>query len=143
MDSRAYRQVAHEFAAVASVAYRRPEDRPPYVLARAADLGIGELALARTPRGPDYGVATEARFETGVWVGWRWGTPTNLFSNGTEAIKCRAVRRVPAAGRWGREVLDAVCGTRWVNPPPAPGAVAVPAVSPGLGELAPPSVPAR
>ena len=66
-------------------------------------LEFGELVLWRKPRLQDYGVVAQARWETGVWVGRRWGTPIHFVSFNDRVVECRAVQRVPKADRWKRE----------------------------------------
>ena len=108
---------------------------------REEHLEFGEAVLWRRPRGQDSNVVAEARWEFGVWVGRRWGTPHHLVSHGNRVIECRAIQRVPKIDRWKRELVDAVRATRWANPAPAGDAVA-PAVLPGPAEP-PPAPPGR
>ena len=104
---------------------------------REEQLKFGELVLWRKPRLQDYGVVVEARWETGVWVGRRWGTPIHFVSFNDRVVECRAVQRVPKADRWKRDAIDAVRATRWANPAPA-----FDVVLPGPGEPLP-AAPAR
>ena len=108
---------------------------------REEHLEFGEVVLWRKPRGPDYNVVADARWESGVWVGRRWGTPHHLVSFGNRVLECRAIQRVPKPDRWKRELVDAVRATRWANPAPA-GEASAPAVLPGPGED-PPALPGR
>ena len=103
---------------------------------REEHLEFGEVVLWRKPRGQDYNVIAEARWESGVWVGRKWGTPHHLVSLGNRVVECRAIQRVPLADRWKSELVDAVRAT---NPAPVAGAAA-PAVLPGPAEP-PPAAP--
>ena len=101
---------------------------------REEHLEFGEVVLWRKPRGQDYNVIAEARWESGVWVGRKWGTPHRLVSLGNRVVECRAIQRVPLVDRWKSELVDAVRATRWANPAPVGGAAA-PAVLPGPRRL--------
>jgi len=103
---------------------------------REEHLEFGEVVLWRKPRGQDYNVVAEARWESGVWMGRRWGTPNHLVSFGNRVVERRAIQRVPKPDRWKREMVDAVRATRWANPAVASDTV-VPAVLPGPAEPPP------
>ena len=79
-------------------------------------LEFGEVVLWRRPRGQDSNVIVDARWETGVWVGRKWGTPHHLVSFGDRVVECRAVQRVPKADRWKIDMVNTVRATRWANP---------------------------
>ena len=97
--------------------------------------------LWRKPRLQDYGVVAETRWETGVWVGRRWSTPTRLVSFNDQVVECRAVQRIPKADGRKRDAIDTVRATRWASPAAAFD-VAVTVVFSGRGEPFP-AVPAR
>ena len=75
---------------------------------REEHLEFGEVVLWRKPRGQDYNVVAEARWESGVWMGRRRGTPNHLVSFGNRFVECRAIQRVPKPDRWKRDMVDAV-----------------------------------
>eukprot|EP00969_Alexandrium_andersonii_P039527 1731851-Alexandrium_andersonii.AAC.1 len=47
------------------------------------------------------------RWESGIWLGRRWGTASHIVAVGpTEVREVRAVARSPLVERWGREELQ-------------------------------------
>ena len=67
-----------------------------------------------------------ARWETGTWLGRRWGTGSHIVAGGPgEVREVRAVARRPLSERWSRETLQELRAVPWAwrMAPPAAGEV--------------------
>jgi hypothetical protein len=83
---------------------------------REEHLEFGEVVLWRKPRGQETNVIAEARWESGAWLGRRWGTRNHLISYGNRVVERRATAR-PETGpvearRGGRDPRDPVAEPR-------------------------------
>ena len=75
------------------------------------------VGMAMQPREPN---DLQRRWATGIWVGRRFGSTTNLVIAEDGALEVRTIRRMPGAERWDRELVERVVATPW-RWKPAPG----------------------
>ena len=113
--------------------------------AREEGLEFGEQVLLRKRRAQDMNV--DGRWESGIWLGRRWGSGTHRVHAHRKVVDVRAVQRRPAPERWAAAELAAVRATPWrtdpgpategeepvvLQPLPRPDGAAVPAARPDL-----------
>ena len=53
------------------------------------------------------------RWETGVWLGNRWGSGEHIIGTAEGIVRSRAIKRLPKDQTWDQEAVAAVIGTPW------------------------------
>eukprot|EP00969_Alexandrium_andersonii_P027016 1178396-Alexandrium_andersonii.AAC.1 len=61
------------------------------------------------------GRSLNPRWESGVWLGRRWGTASHIVAVSAHEVRnVRAVARRPLGARWSREALRGLVSVPWV-----------------------------
>ena len=81
---------------------------------RDEGLEYGEKLMWRSPH--VQGVVLDARWQPGIWLGRKWGSPVHIvFANG-KVHEVRSIQRKPASERWDRTAVEAVSLYPWSKP---------------------------
>jgi hypothetical protein len=54
-----------------------------------------------------------SKWETGVWLGKRWGSGEHIIGTAEGIVRSRAIKRSPKDQTWDQEAVAAVIGTPW------------------------------
>eukprot|EP00969_Alexandrium_andersonii_P337643 14923014-Alexandrium_andersonii.AAC.1 len=74
---------------------------------------FGELVHRRVRPGDMYR-SLNPRWESGTWLGRRWGTASHIVAASAHEVRSvRAVARRPLTERWPREALQGLVSAPW------------------------------